>query len=108
MTPEQKPTMEVPEHIKQKIEYNSPHPDAVPKPCIYYWKMGAGFGYSLAQQEIKERDVEIAALRGFRDHLLNEIERLKGLIKQLYFNNSGTTLKNTEIIWQQFKTDNNL
>src|SRR5678810_516669 len=44
----------------------------------------ASFGYSLAQQEIKERDAEIAALRGFRDHLLNEIERLKGLIHELW------------------------
>jgi hypothetical protein len=56
-------TMELPEHIKQKIEYNSPHPDAIPKPCIDYWKMGAGFGYSLAQQEIKERDEEIKRLK---------------------------------------------
>jgi hypothetical protein len=112
--PEQN-TMELPGHIKQKIEgyakeYTPKDIQLMERICSYYQEF--------FEQEIKERDEEIKGYQkviGLKNDEVEihrqEIERLKALIEEGYkLVNREWKKSEMGIVkgWQQFKTENNL
>lgn len=66
-----------------------------------FFKQGAVFGYSLAEAEIEKLQTYNNGLHDTLQQWINtdtknhlEIERLKGLVKNLYFNYEGATIYN--------------
>lgn len=68
-------------------------------------RIGAAYGYQLAQQEIAARDKEIERLKGLIERELKESLKLDAVICNW---NDGELKRQQDVLWNNFKIENNL
>jgi hypothetical protein len=89
----------IPKEIKDNIDnyYDSCSAAGMKMVAAYY-------GYSLALEQLEEKQKELDAKAFDIDLFEKEITRLKGLIEEAFFKLGGDRF----FTWEQFKTENNL